>query len=103
AVHALFSLRCCRTRLKTSKMTMVGTISSAFRVMAGSKKLAFGPSAKYSSQAEESTRFTSGPARAKRGYRCPAGTRAWSWHYAPEPARSGHYDAGHGTCVPGRA
>src|SRR5437763_876248 len=55
---------------------MVGTISSAFRVMAGSKKLAFGPSAKYSSHAEESTRFTSDRVRGEHGYRCPAGTRA---------------------------
>ena len=76
ARRASSSLRCCKTRLQTSKMTIVGTINSALRVMAGSKKPAFGPSAKYSSQEEESTKFSYGPLRATRAYRSREGSRA---------------------------
>src|SRR5262249_13578523 len=99
ARSASSSVRCCRTRLHTSKMTIVGTMSSALRVMAASKKPAFGPSAKYSSQAEESTRFTFGPRREVRGYRYRAGSLASVWHRGWESIRSAHYGATRETCV----
>lgn len=45
--------------------------------MAGAKQSAFAPSAKYSSQPDESTTFTRDPCRAARRYRYRAGNRAF--------------------------
>src|SRR3989338_10912160 len=64
------SSRCCKTRLKTSKIHIAGTISFSEDSRGPAKKSAFEPSARYSSQPEESTRFMPGPCPFPQPYRC---------------------------------
>src|SRR5436190_1980633 len=67
---------------------MVGTIRSSTFSMACAKNLALGVSAKYSSQALESTRFIRGPCRVECGCRCRGESPSYSSCHGPGQTRS---------------
>src|SRR5687767_15099383 len=75
------------TTLNTSSRQIEGTINSSIFSMGAAKCCAFGPSAKYSSHADESTTFTVDPSHAPLACRSRAGSRAFSSWAAPVSAQ----------------
>src|SRR5580704_3321880 len=96
ARSASSSLLCCITRLNTSNSDRVGTSSDRVASIGFAKSPALGPSAKYSSQPDESTTFIRDRYLWAHWCQYPLASPVQPWSVAQVPVRFGPDTRWHG-------